>query len=674
MTPSDAAALDAAADDAATPGDASGPDATSADAEVGTDAGDATPDDAVPDAAMAADVGPEPPPGPAVILVLGSGMGPDHVAAARVATFGAEGSFAFEAWPGHALLRTASFSGTTDAAAAATTLMTGRKTLNGRAGVDRDGLPIGNLFERARGVGMRTGLVTTGELTDPTPAGLTVHTEAPEARVVVANDLARVGPEVVLGGGARWFLPAGPDSERADEGLLAPLLGAGYTVVRTAAALTAAEPDADGRLIGLFAQRDLGFRAARGGAGEAPDLPDLTEAALRFLAPHRGGFLLVIDAGHLGRAATAHDAPGVVAEIQALSDTVARISRWARGREDVTVIVAGDVEIGDLRVLDGGDVGAPPAMTFGRDGPTNRRVPAWATGPGADALDGSEVDQARVFDVLRAAIDRAPVRPASVPRVPDGHLGDLRWQAAVQVNASGFDPRLNRLDTLLLDVDPHALSIGVVGRFESGHNAVVVLIDVDPGAGTGPAALRGSVTDGVGAADALLARSPLGAPAVDGFGADLAVVIAGGVSPRLEELRADGGLRGLHDRFGRLDDLAWRPVASAVHELARTSAFDVPVGAPLTGLELQVPLAELYPERADALTPVPPGAAIAVAVVLVNDDGGFLSNQALPPFPAETVENPGAAETALPGVARFILDPNGDGRPDGDEAPEVLPR
>ncbi len=669
----DAAPSVDAAQDAAPPIDAALDAAPPVDAALDA----APPVDAAPraDAAPVADAAPDqgapPPRRPSVILFVGAGMGPGHVAAASRAATGAPDRLRFQALPQVAFLRTSSLSGITDAAAAATAMATGRPTLNAHLGVDRAAMPQTNLAERARVRGWRTGLITSGALTDPGLAAWALHTADALTGERVANDLTRLGPDVLLGGGARAFRPMGPDSDRGDEGLLDPLRAAGYTLVESAAALAAARPDADGRLVGLFAGDALAPPGAR--PATQPTLAAMVEAALLHLdAGGRGGFVLVVRAEHVGRAAAARDLKGVVDAVSALDAAFDAARAWADDREDVTLIVTGDREIGGLEVVGGGGGGALPDVTWSAEAETNRRVTVWARGPGADTFDGSESSLIRLHDVLRAPLEGGAVRPPSSALVPDGHLADLRWLATAQTNPAGFGAGFNELDALRLDVDPHTLALGLEGRFERAHNAIVVLVDVDPGAGTGVGSLRGALSDRDGLADAVLTATPVTAPPVDGFGADLAVVLALGAEPRLEQLVPDGGLRGLSGRFGRPDDLAWLPAAVAVHERARADTDRAAAGGADIGLEVHLPLSALYPERADALTPVPPDAVIDVAAFLVNDDGSFLSNHALPPF-ADMPENPGAAATPLPGVVRFELDTDGDGRPDGAAAPQVLP-
>jgi hypothetical protein len=176
--------------------------------------------------------------------------------------------------------------------------------------------------------------------------------------------------------------------------------------------------------------------------------------------------------------------------------------------------------------------------------------------------------------------------------------------------------------------------------------------------------MLGAVTDATGRGDTHQAALPLGAAPGVGFGADFAVVSWGGVDPKLNELLDDAGLRSL----AVLDDLGWEPAVINFGEGVRI-AGGPGAEAPGEGLEVNVPWDVLYPELDGH---VPAGASLAVMAVLVGDDG-YLSNQALPPFGIGQTDNPGEAETPLPGLILFGIDADGDSIADGDTPPFVVP-
>lgn len=199
--------------------------------------------------------------------------------------------------------------------------------------------------------------------------------------------------------------------------------------------------------------------------------------------------------------------------------------------------------------------------------------------------------------------------------------------------------------------------------FEWDKNAIEVLIDVDPGAGTGVHGLAGALTDVDGAVDRALAASHLtaGPAALD---ADVAVVSLGGADPHVEDFHDDGGARGLRPPYGAPGDLGWLPAAINFGDVRARVLAHQPV--PGQGLEAFVPWSVLYPNG------VPVGARLRLAAVLVDSTGGFTSNQFLPPARAGAA-NPGTAPIALPGVVEYVVDGDGDGIVDGDRPPTVLP-
>ncbi len=109
-----------------------------------------------------------------IILMIGDGMGRNHVLQSKVEWEG-------DKFPAQAYCTTYSRSVElgnaeyTDSAASATALATGFKTLNGYVGVDENGNPLKNVRELAHEKGFRTAILTTDSITGATPASFLAH-------------------------------------------------------------------------------------------------------------------------------------------------------------------------------------------------------------------------------------------------------------------------------------------------------------------------------------------------------------------------------------------------------------------------------------------------------------------------------------------------------------------
>lgn len=627
------------------------------------------------DAAVAPDAsGSEEPDGgsaaarPIVILMIGDGMGRGQIEAASAFAHGSSDALAMQRLPHRGELTTGGPSGITDSAASATAMATGVYTYNGRVALDRERRPLETLVELARSRGMGSGIVSTASIPHATPAAFSAHNVTRHDYVGIAADQARtVQPDVMLGGGARFFMPSGPGSARRDEGLFEALEAARYAIVHDRDQLAAATATRVERLFGAFAPEHMTYVRERSPETREPTLSEMTLAALRVLDARPEGFFLMVEGARIDMASHGNDLANTVAETIAFDETVTAVIEWAAGRDDVTLIVTADHECGGLEVVTQRPAGELPAVRWRWGNHTNARVDVFASGPGTEVFDGALRDHRWVHAVARARIVGEALSPPPRVLVPDGHLSDLRHIVSMQAVASGFGESINQLDVLRLDADEHGLFVGVEGLFEWGRNAIVLWLDVDHGAGTGLANLAGTLSDDDGAADALLTRSNVTAPSLGNFGADFAVVSLGGADPHLDELSPAAGLRGLRPPFGRPAALGWHPAALNFGEGVRTRGV---AASPREGdgFEVFVPWDRLYPELAGR---VPTRATVAVAAVMVNSDGGFTSNQALPPFAAGTT-NPGRARTPLPGYAVFQVDADGDGVADGDATPLVI--
>jgi alkaline phosphatase len=605
--------------------------------------------------------------GPVVILMIGDGMGPGQLEAASLYAHGRPGALFMQSLPHRGSVSTASLSGITDSAAAATTMATGKRTYNGNVGLDRFDQPAETLVEWAKARGMRTGVVSTSSLPHATPGSFSAHRTERGDYLDIANDQALVvRPDVMLGGGGWFYLPAGPDSRRTDQGLLAPLADAGYQVVQTAAQLSCVPSTPTSKVVGVFAPEHLDYVKDRIPGTTQPTLDQMAMAAIRVLDTGSQGFFLMIEGARIDMASHLNDLERTVGETIAFDTTIAAVTAWARARGNATVIVTADHECGGLTVTRPEGKGVLPQVEWRWLQHTNAHVSVFGDGPGTAAFHEKLVDHAWLHALMLSQLSKAPFAPPPTVLVPDGRMVDLRHRAVLQANESGYGVGINQLDALWLDADENGLAIGVEGLFEWGRNAVVVLIDADFGAATGSTRFKGVLGDTMGQADSIIASLSLDARSIPGFGAELALVSHGGVESRSEDLLDAAGLRAIAPPLGGGTDFAWLSTSLNFGAGVRTRTISAPV--PGEGLEAFIPWTRLYPSLNGR---VPKGVTVAVAVVLVNDDGGHSSNQMLPPFDAG-MTNPGRVLTPFPGVVRFQVDADNDGVADGRNAPTTL--
>lgn len=155
------------------------------------------------------------------IFIQGGGMGIAHREFIRLATRGRAGgelamdSLRYSGWTHTDPADPATV--VTDSAAAATSFASGVKTYNGAVGVDAQGRVVPTLLEKARAMGKATGVVTTAQVTDASPAAFGAHGPNRSDQSEIARQfLERSRPDVVLGGGEDWWLPAGTAGDLPD--------------------------------------------------------------------------------------------------------------------------------------------------------------------------------------------------------------------------------------------------------------------------------------------------------------------------------------------------------------------------------------------------------------------------------------------------------------------------
>ncbi|SHN44251.1 alkaline phosphatase [Cryptosporangium aurantiacum] len=322
-----------------------------------------------------------------VIFVNGDGMGPAHREAARLALEGLDGQLVMDSLPVSGQLTTSPddpANPITDSAAGATAWTIGQRTYNGSIGYDVNKRPVPTLGYRAKQAGKATGLVTTAQVTDASPAAWFANVPDRGQQDEIARQYIDVSkPDVILGGGEDWWLPAGnpgayPDKPAEDptEGsrstkgdLIAIARQAGYRYVSTAAQLQAAP---DGRLLGLFANQEM-FQQREEGQGDVyspvVSLATMTSKALATLKKDRDGFFLLIEEEGVDEFSHDNNAARMLQSMGELEKAVAVAKAYVNAHPDTLLVITGDHECGGLTVEDTGTTDESGDAISKEDGP-----------------------------------------------------------------------------------------------------------------------------------------------------------------------------------------------------------------------------------------------------------------------------------------------------------------
>lgn len=307
-----------------------------------------------------------------VILIVGDGTGLAHWSAAALSQ---KEPLAVSRLPAVGLVDTrCACTRTTDSGASATAYATGVRTQYTYISVTPDSIPLRTVLEEAEAKGMSTGLVTTTEITDATPAAFAAHVPYRYQRMEIARQMASKNIEVLLGGGRVYFSsrPDGVD-------LLQGLAGRQYTRVSTPTEFRALDLSRVDRLIGLFADSTI-FPATH----LRPTLPEMAETALQILDRDPDGFFLLLESEDTDD--TSHDNLGIEAHnasIAELDRAVAVALAYQRRRPETLVVVIGDHETGELTLQVRRD---STVLEYHTTGHSAVLVPVFAGGPGAEGF------------------------------------------------------------------------------------------------------------------------------------------------------------------------------------------------------------------------------------------------------------------------------------------------
>lgn len=233
----------------------------------------------------------------------------------------------------------------TDSAAAGSAMATGVKAALGAISTTPDGKPLPTPMQRAKAAGKRIGLVTTAAVYDATPAAFALNARSRREYQALVDQYLALEPEVLMGGGADYFLPEGVSGGKRKDGrdAIAAFRARGYEVLRNTAELKRAK---GAKLLGLFAEEDIAFELDRDPAAQ-PSLAEMTAAALQALVRSSPkGFVLLVENENIDTAGHANDAASLMRELWAFDEAVRVALDFQRRNPDTLLIVTGDHETG----------------------------------------------------------------------------------------------------------------------------------------------------------------------------------------------------------------------------------------------------------------------------------------------------------------------------------------
>ncbi len=323
-----------------------------------------------------------------VILLIGDGMGLAQIQAALTANYG-NLNLAMFRFIG--LSRTeAADSDFTDSAAGGTAFACGEKTNNRFIAMDTLKRPILSLADKLAKYKMKTGIISSGDITDATPAVFYAHQPDRSMSYEIASDLASSHVDILVGPNRKSF------TENPDKQLMQKLADKGYKLSTTLKAFNAVS--GNGKQLVLL--DDSVCRPVKNGRGDM--LVSSFRKTLELLSANKEGFFIMAEGAQIDYGGHSNNLPYVVTELHDFDKMVGEALRFADKNGETLVVVTADHETGGLTFQDAQYRKGMIRGSFSTDDHTNIMVPVFAYGPGSSAFRGIFPNTATHFKILNA--------------------------------------------------------------------------------------------------------------------------------------------------------------------------------------------------------------------------------------------------------------------------------
>lgn len=223
-----------------------------------------------------------------------------------------------------------------------------------------------SIMQEALAWGRAVGVVQTGHIAEPGTAVFLASAPNRKDYDDIARQVLTSGAQVIMAGGERYLLPEGVQGrhgagERKDSlNLIEEAKDRGYSVVYTAEELRAVDLSKVDKILGVFAwshtfndnPEEENQEAGRPHyVAKAPDIAEMTQAALNILSRAPDGFFLVSEEEGTDNMANKNNAPGQLEALRRADAAIKVIHDYVKAHTDTLMITAADSEAGGLSVL-----------------------------------------------------------------------------------------------------------------------------------------------------------------------------------------------------------------------------------------------------------------------------------------------------------------------------------
>ncbi|MFC3559345.1 alkaline phosphatase [Pedobacter jamesrossensis] len=308
-----------------------------------------------------------------VILLIGDGMGLAQIHAGLIAN---HGNLNISQIKNIGFSQTgAANSGNTDSAAGASAMATGEKTNNRYIGMGTDNKPRTNLVDSIAQFGIKSGIISVGDITDATPAAFYAHQTERTMSNAIAADLLNSKAEVLIGSNQDAFI------KNQDTELINKLSKQGFKLNKSFADF---DKEVSGKQLVLLPTEDT--RSVLKGRTDL--LKKSLLKTISLLSKNKNGFFIMAEGAQIDHGGHTNNLPYVITEMHDFDRTIGAALEFADKDGETLVIITADHETGGLTLLDADEKNGTITGAFSTDDHTNIMVPVFAYGPKSEMFKG----------------------------------------------------------------------------------------------------------------------------------------------------------------------------------------------------------------------------------------------------------------------------------------------